>query len=216
MPYEKPDNTWISITIEMDLDKVMFSRWRYTAFDLLSDVGGLSGMFASIFAVFMAAWNFNALDNYMVARLFKVRIDEQVSKKKKSRNENQSEFLATKCGPYFKDYVLSWVPSCMLCCKLSRREKAFAKARDRLEKEMNIIELVKSRRYFAKALKTLLPKSKRIELREQTRYILVDPSAEEPEKMAQVDEKHVKLSSGHFSLSSLNLNGPETGKYPSG
>ena len=71
MPYEWDDNIWVSIAIEMDLDLLEYTRSRYTAFDLLSDVGGISGMFASIFAVFMAAWNYNALDNLMVTRLFK-------------------------------------------------------------------------------------------------------------------------------------------------
>ena len=48
-------------------------------------------------------------------------------------------------------------------------------ARDRLEKEMNIIELIKSQRYFARALKSLIPREKRLQLREQTRYLVVDP-----------------------------------------
>ena len=73
MPYEHSDNTWVSITVEMEQDRIDFARTRYTVFDLLADVGGLSGMFASTFAVVMTVWNFNALDNYMVTQLFKVR-----------------------------------------------------------------------------------------------------------------------------------------------
>ena len=63
----------MSVTIEMDLDQINYSRSRYTAFDLLADVGGLSGMFASIFAVLMGVWNFNALDAYLVSNLFKIK-----------------------------------------------------------------------------------------------------------------------------------------------
>ena len=59
LPYEHDDNVWTSVTIEMDLNRVDYDRSRYTFFDLLSDVGGLSGMFVSIFSVFMGAWNFN-------------------------------------------------------------------------------------------------------------------------------------------------------------
>ena len=72
LPYEKPDNTWISVTVEMDLNRIDYSRSRYTVFDLLSDVGGLSGIFFSTFSIFMLAWNHNALENFMVAHLFKV------------------------------------------------------------------------------------------------------------------------------------------------
>ena len=81
--------------------------------------------------------------------------------------------------PYFKDYFLSWVPDRIQCCKLSRREVALNMARDRLEKEMNIIELIKSQRYFARALKSLIPREKRLQLREQTRYLVVDPDEED-------------------------------------
>ena len=136
----------------MDMDLLEFSRSRYTVFDLLADVGGISGMFASLFAVFMAAWNFNALDNLLVTRLFKAKLDD------KRHFNSQSDFFPNKGCPNFIDYFLSWIPSCMLCCKRSQKEKAYARARDRLEKELDIIEVVKSRRYFAKALKTLLPK----------------------------------------------------------
>ena len=79
------DNTWVSVTVEMDLNRIDFSRSRYTVFDLLSDVGGLSGIFFSVFAIVMAAWNYNALENYMVAHLFKVKIDDQVSRRLKRR-----------------------------------------------------------------------------------------------------------------------------------
>ena len=71
MPYEFTDNVWVSVTIEMDLNRMEYSRSRYTAFDLLSDVGGLKGMFAEIFVAFLAAWNFNAVDNFMSTKLFR-------------------------------------------------------------------------------------------------------------------------------------------------
>ena len=73
LPYETNDNTWVSVTVEMNLNRMEYSRTRYTAFDLLSDVGGLQGMFAQIFAIFLAAWNFNAVDNFMVTKLFRVK-----------------------------------------------------------------------------------------------------------------------------------------------
>ena len=76
---------------------------------------------------------------------------------------------------------------------------------------MNIIELIKSQRYFAKALKTLIPKPKRLELKEKTRYILLDPAAEEKSDdvgMTAISKmttgRQAELSSGHFSSSSLS------------
>ena len=41
LPYELSDNVWVSVTVEMNLNRMEYSRSRYTAFDFLSDVGGL-------------------------------------------------------------------------------------------------------------------------------------------------------------------------------
>ena len=46
-------------------------------------------------------------------------------------------------------------------------------ARDKLDKEINIIEIVKSWRYFENALRYLLPESKRMDLKERARYIAI-------------------------------------------
>ena len=62
---------------------------------------------------------------------------------------------------------------------MNRRERAFDKAREKLEKELNVIELIKSRRYFARALKMLVPPETRLRLREETRYLVIDPDSED-------------------------------------
>ena len=72
-PYERKDNTWMQITIEMDLNRMTYARSRYTALELLAQFGGFIGIFGRIFGFFMAAWNFNALSNYMVTRLYRFR-----------------------------------------------------------------------------------------------------------------------------------------------
>ena len=72
MPYEHSDTTWMMVTIEMDLNRMEYSRTRYTVLDLLAQFGGFIGIWGRIFGFFMAAWNFNALQNYMVSRLYKM------------------------------------------------------------------------------------------------------------------------------------------------
>ena len=73
LPYEKPDDVWISVTIEMDLSLIAYERTLYTFFELLSDVGGLSGILVTIFTVIVSIWNFNSFENIMVSNLFKMR-----------------------------------------------------------------------------------------------------------------------------------------------
>ena len=51
MPYEKFDNTWISVTIERNLNMMHYERKVYTGLELLSDVGGFNGMLLLLFGV---------------------------------------------------------------------------------------------------------------------------------------------------------------------
>ena len=50
-------------------------------------------------------------------------------------------------------------------------------ARDKLDKEINIIEIVKSWRYFELAVKYLLEERKRIDFKEKSRYIAINPDS---------------------------------------
>ena len=52
-----------------------------------------------------------------------------------------------------KEFVFSLFPSCLKCCRLSRKERAFELARRLLEKEANINSIIKKHRYFQLALK---------------------------------------------------------------
>ena len=72
LPYEKFDNTWVSVSIEMDLDVMQYERQVYTVLDMLSDVGGLTGILMTVLGTFVATWNHNSFDNFMVSRLFKI------------------------------------------------------------------------------------------------------------------------------------------------
>ena len=50
-----------------------------------------------------------------------------------------------------------------------------AMAREKLDKEINILDIVKSWRYFDSALRFLLPEGKRMDLKERARYIAINP-----------------------------------------
>ena len=71
-PYEKFDNSWVSVTFEMELSLMSYERNVFTLFDMLSDIGGLSGILLTTFGALTALWNYNSFDNMMAASLFKV------------------------------------------------------------------------------------------------------------------------------------------------
>ena len=63
-----------------------YERKVFTVFDMLSDIGGLTGIIGIMFGTINSIWNHNAFDNNMVARLFKIR------KKDKDIDEDEPIF----------------------------------------------------------------------------------------------------------------------------
>ena len=134
LPYEKPDNVWISVTIEMDLSLIAYERTLYTFFELLSDVGGLSGILVTIFTVVVSIWNFHSFENIMVSNLFKIKkrhqdIDVEYAAGKYTGENN--DFIKVSSAPNCTDFLLSLLPTkCTKYCKRKRKEVAMAKARE--------------------------------------------------------------------------------------
>ena len=77
LPYEMPNKNWVSVTFELDLNMIHIERKLYTVFDMLSDVGGLLGILTTFAAFFNSIWNYQAFDNFMVSRLFKIKRPKQ-------------------------------------------------------------------------------------------------------------------------------------------
>ena len=115
LPYETDDNVWISVTVEMNLNRMDYSRGRYTAFDLLSDVGGFYIMIATIFALLMAVWNYNSVDNFMVTKLFRVKPEDNNEVLGGKSYQCSSESMTQSRWPYWKEYLISCF-SCFSCC----------------------------------------------------------------------------------------------------
>ena len=159
LPYEKDDLIHVSITLEVNLNAVNYSRSRYTAFDLLSDVGGLSGMFASIFAVIMIVWNYNALDYLIVSHLFKMQSDTSHANDEEDRTKNHKyEKIKDTFYPNLLEYAISWLPACLVCCKKSRINQAREMAAEKLALETSLVYIVRQQRYFSTALENLIAK----------------------------------------------------------
>ena len=54
-----------------------------------------------------------------------------------------------------------------------------------MDKEIDIIEIIKSRRFFKMAMRKLLSDKDRMDLKERSRYILIDPDSGEDVKQAE-------------------------------
>ena len=99
-----------------------YERTVYTLFDLLSDIGGLSGILISLFFLFVSSWNHNKFDNMLVSRLFKI--------KRERDKGGEEDYINNSCMPNCTDWILSFFPSFCVICKRARKERAMQKARE--------------------------------------------------------------------------------------
>ena len=76
-------------------------------------------------------------------------------------------------------------------------------ARDKLDKEINIVEIVKSWRYFEQAIRYLLPERQRLDFKERSRYISIDPDPdekkEEKKSFAMMAKRMASIRRHNFS-----------------
>ena len=89
----------------------------------------------------------------MVSHLYQARIGS------KWKGKTHDEALERSLCPHLGAYLISWVPSFLVCCSKRGKEKARAKARAQLSKEMNLVEVLRSQRYFNMAIELLLSKN---------------------------------------------------------
>ena len=136
------DQKYLTIAIEMHRDSVNYARDRYTMLDVLTNFGGFMGTWRWIFTTLVAAWNTNALENFMVSKLYKVEKNGQT--KSDNNEDKDGEYLERSRWPHLGDYFMSCpcLPSCLLFCKRSEKAKKRAKARALLTREMNMVHLL--------------------------------------------------------------------------
>ena len=134
-------------------------------------MGGLSGILVSGLAILVQLWNYNSFENAMASHLFKFR--------HKQSNFPQGSSFKLRSMPNCLDILELCLPRRCFCIKRSPQDKAIEKARDYLDKEVNIYKIIRMRRYMMEALKILITKPKRKELIKRTRYrtIDIDPRA---------------------------------------
>ena len=89
--------------------------------------------------------------------------------------------------------MMDSLPSRLICCRRSQRELQIQQAIDQMSKETDIVEVIKSRRYFNLALKKLLSTKERMKLKERTRYLCIDPDKLDASDATEDDYKLTKL-----------------------
>ena len=150
IPYMEEDDLVQGIQIEVNANLTLIQRSGYHIIDLLSDVGGLQGLLISAISVFLSVWNYRNLENYLAVKLFKFENTDSVELGSAKAVPSQVQTLKLFC----MDKVL---PSKLVCCRRDARQSAMERAHEALEKELDILEVIRFRRFVLLALKQTLP-----------------------------------------------------------
>lgn len=115
--------------------------------DILSDIGGLNGLFATFFALILSVLNHNHFDSTLASQLYTF----SDRKKKEQRDDSVTGFTPIKTHNV-KEYFLDSLPSYLHCCKRSKKQLLIEKARDCLSDEIDIVEIVRLNRFMKAAI----------------------------------------------------------------
>ena len=110
----------------------------------------------------------------MASRLFKLKKEDDSNVEYKSYFDRSNFFHPTKFGN-IRNYLIDCLPKKLICCKLSRKELGIRNAIHKMNQEIDIIEMIKTRRYLKLCLRELLPQKVRMDLKQRSRYLLIDP-----------------------------------------
>ena len=125
----------------MSLDLFEEGRSVYTFFDVLGNVGGLSGILTSIAATISGALNYMRTEDHLVKQLYKPMQDLKFSEPP----------VSSSC----RSGIQECLPSCLLinCLRRTKKDKYLARGRDILTREFDIVELIRKLRFYELAIK---------------------------------------------------------------
>ena len=200
-PRVKDSNTILFLSFEVLLDLHQISREHFSVLDLMGDIGGVQAILISFFQFILFFLNYRYFDSYMASKLYKIKKPEDEEQKSKTHFE-RSDFFKPGKWRNLCNYMQDSLPDWLKCCKETRQERAIKKAITEMDKEINIIDIVKSRRFTNLALRKLLSHKDRMDLKERSRYLMIDPDSGEDDKALELEKK---LPVSQFLQRSSNL-----------
>ena len=159
----------------MNLNYTMIHRRVRNAFDYLSDIGGLQATLTAAISIFLSAFRFNLFDNFMISQLFSGDPPD-------AKGKEQPRTIITQPGMLtnFMNWLVVKLPSKCVCCTRSKHTLALERARTKYNKEVNILQIVKTMRQLKLSLAELMPKDKLKELKNRSQYLQIAEPATPP------------------------------------
>ena len=189
VPFYTDKNLIQGIVIEMNAELTIVERTGYTILDVLSDVGGLQGILISGISLLLSILNYGHLDNYMVTKLYK--------------QESNASLTVLPMTARIKEFFIErLLPSKLVCCNRERNRLAMDKARASLDKEADILGIVRTQRFVLLALEQLLTPARLKELKARSMFKKV-VMVEQTKQIKGGGEEKLDLSDISNALSAL-------------
>ena len=216
-PYEFPDDVHTIVSYEFDLNMYRIDREAYNTLDWLGDLGGLKEALAIVFGFLTLIFNKNKFENFMVSKLYRSETKkDKTSRKSKGKGTSFDEedlYLQKDEGnkldlskpSCFKQWWYDiGLPPFIKWLKRSKEQRLFAKGRNYLEKETDIVDFMQQFRILQKtvALKLKLNFEEK-KFVENNRFPKIQLSG--PGTSSSEDEKMNSKYSPIKSASSLSL-----------
>ena len=158
----------MAIGLELSANQVHHERTILTLLDVLSDLGGLVEVVFVAFSLVLSVFNYKNLTNYMASQLFRIA--------PKRDSENSKELKPTlfcNIAEFCMDKFLKFP-----CCRKRGRWRAMQRARKLLQKDMNIIEIMRLILYLRVVVDKVLSPEEKARVLKQHKYRLVEDQDE--------------------------------------
>ena len=182
------EGSWspMMFSFQMSLSKQILKRSHYSMLDFLSDIGGMQGLLLVSFGFLNAILNSQNSEELLIAKLFKFREEneEQLEDKKERDDRETSGF--TKLRLYG-----------LICFKWCRRQNmrermAMKRAKQDLNKEADLVELLRFMRVLRKYLRLKSP-DEYDELSQKAKFNVIELTSDEEKEYTNLklvdDEK---------------------------
>ena len=114
----------------------------------------MQSIIITTFSVLVSLWNYKHFDSFMASKLFKAQHGRAwaASNRLGGSQRASMRFIQPSRFCNIGHYLMDTIPARCRCCRKSRLQRSLDRALKIMDEEINIVEIVKSRRYFKTAL----------------------------------------------------------------
>ena len=179
-PYEWLKSTVMAFGFECNLDQEVIMRETDTILDVLADVGGFAEVLGFTCALILEVFNHRYLEQVLASKLFNEASPSEDKKLLGSKKRTHGDLEVRELYVPKKWACCRFLIDCfgcrrISCCKRSRRLEATFRARKALKREIDIVELIRVRRYVYALIDKLFDPLDRVKFLRFHSFVTIDP-----------------------------------------